>query len=305
MHVVFNALEASLKCLPWWESFEKQLKAVNKFLANRELRDRFVGKCLQHAPKALKAKFKNSSQSIIDRRWESVEGVVGPLTAVYDDLVSNFDLTTVQASDMHNQVVQETAKAFQDSEFALRLEIVRVHATAVGKVAGWLEGCPCHPVLSRPELRKRRRAMRHSKLASEGSTTPCPWRGRRCVELAQGHLDAILEEVKHASSTRLQVLVTRANATSRTNTVICLHAAQIAWVEEIDSKLRLHNRLPHLMAGAFHGPGSKSLFVAKEVARQHIYEVACCCCLLAAAAAAAAASLLLLLFLLLPPTAAA
>jgi len=92
-------------------------------------------------------------QSIIDWRWESLEGVVGPLTAVYDDLVSNFDLTTVQASDMHNQVVQETAKGVSGFRVCFEVGNCPGHATAVGKVAGWLEGCPCHPLLSRPELR--------------------------------------------------------------------------------------------------------------------------------------------------------
>lgn len=75
--MVFNALEASLKCLPWWESFEKQLKAVNKFLANRELRDRFVGKCLQHAPKALKAKlniFSKASSTGDGSLWKEWSG---------------------------------------------------------------------------------------------------------------------------------------------------------------------------------------------------------------------------------------
>ena len=43
-----------------------------------------------------------------------------------------------------------------------------------------------------------------------------------------------------------------------------MHAAQTAWVEEIDAKLRVHQRLPHMLAGAYHGPGSKSVEEARR-----------------------------------------
>lgn len=137
-------------------------------------------------------------------------------------------------------------------------------------MARWLEGCACHPVDSRQELRKRHRRQRDNRLALQGPADGCPWRGRRCVELVQGRLDGLLDDVKNATSTRLQLLLHRASPPERTNIASSLHATQLAWVEEVDNKLRLHHRLPHMLAGAFDGVGCRSAVVAKEWAAKSL-----------------------------------
>ena len=82
--------------------------------------------------------------------------------------------------------------------------------------------------------------------------------------MVQGGLEDMLNKVKGATSTRLQILLARASATVRTGMVVAMHACQTAWVEEIDSKFRLHQRLPHSLAGSFDGAGSKSADEARS-----------------------------------------
>lgn len=73
LHMLFDALECSVKALPVYEQYIKHLRSMQNFLADKSMRARFRAICMPHHPQS--SLFEHYGAVHIDWRWEMLTKV--------------------------------------------------------------------------------------------------------------------------------------------------------------------------------------------------------------------------------------
>ena len=117
LHIVFNALQHAVEVLPVHRHFITRLKALEQFLADKQLRRFYVATCLQgHARVAM---FKQYSTVHIDWRWEVLNKALDQLIPLFNAMKGTVNSQDITMSDggACDAVLLTSVRATLDSPF--------------------------------------------------------------------------------------------------------------------------------------------------------------------------------------------
>lgn len=165
--MIFNAIQTACEMHPAWEQFRLQLRDINKFLRDQEMRLHFSVRCL--AP-VERAGFENWSRDLVDWKWEHMSQFLKKVVEVLGVLRNRFDIMRMGSEKEWKDdfaLIKRLRESFNDVLFEGYLVVVKAITVAGDRRATWCEGCACHG----EQLRA-------------GEQVVCGHRGRRGSELA-------------------------------------------------------------------------------------------------------------------------
>ena len=183
MHILFNALESSLKTSDMWAAYEVELRAVGKIFSQKSYVD-LVLHFTQNLSATEKQLIRSLDVAVLDWRWESIEYCAKYWKEVGPILKDKWHEGSLGDSEKKLAANIQAALA-SDTNRAMTLWTC-VMSGAVGACSRWLEGCFCHEKeasfrQSRARVAKRL-LERDTDLSRPG--TLCPWKGKRLCVLA-------------------------------------------------------------------------------------------------------------------------
>ena len=177
MHILFNALESSLKTSDMWAAYEVELRAVGKIFSQKSYVD-LVSRFTQNLSATEKQLIRSLDVSVLDWRWESIEYCAKYWKEVGPILKDKWQEKKKLAATIQAALASDTNRA-------MTLWTCVMDASFVA-CSRWLEGCCCHEKeasfrQSRARVTKRL-LERDTDLSRPG--TLCPWKGKRLCVLA-------------------------------------------------------------------------------------------------------------------------
>ena len=206
LHITNNLLADVDSGVTHWSAFWEQLDNVSSLLSHISRLDKFRAKCIDpshnDAQEAVLT-FSCKIDVLYTKRWGSVSHFLSrcrqrlSLLKIFWDsslYCGNNDQEDGFQSRFNPKLLTETLK---DPKFWAYCDMVRIVHTAVDELAGWSEGCICHP----PWVwQKESKARRHKLLAAPQG---CPMQGRRAPELASGEWKTFNDKLFAKSITQL------------------------------------------------------------------------------------------------------
>ena len=254
LHIYFNALQAAFTSLDVWDSLERALRALSRFLSKSLLRNQFV-RVLGILGEGAEV-FESFSGGCFNWRWEKLEGLVKQLRMVLpemlkrmraDNFVSTLDTRDDHGDEEHStkNIVAGVMSALKTPNLLWWIELIHVICCVVGREARWQEGCRCHGDAVRGTGKpypKRRRLM-----AGKCHEDDCTFKGRRTVENVMGHILVTIENIRAAASGTLTQLTARIDIASRTRLRGIPSLLKERIIEELSFKLKFYMEYPWLI----------------------------------------------------------
>ena len=251
LHIVFNALQHAVEVLPVHRHFITRLKALEQFLADKQLRRFYVVTCLQgHASAAM---FKQYSTVHIDWRWGVLNKALDQLIPLFNVMKGTFNIQNITMSDggaCDAALLKSVRETVGSPFFLVFAEMVRVQGATLERFAHRLEGCECNRHIW---VRHRSATARTRALKTVSGWEKCCWRGKQAVWLQMEGLDTLCEDIAACSSDLLQSLLEDMPPKQKSELVRMQAQLAEALVEELRDKLRLHSQLPYSLLGMFYG----------------------------------------------------
>lgn len=182
-HGLHHCMEETSLAYDNWDLFFKQLSGLSKLFGKRDSLDLFVKRYIwqndsipERAKKSLEAMFESACPSLCPHRWlyqyevirwlskrQAFFKYLEPHMIAHDD-----DMSNEEGNALKRLVAEPKASA----QFWATLWVeMQIHSFGFD-VYNWLHSCPCHSEEERKQLRQ-----------------PCPWTGRRLVEIAGGKMN--------------------------------------------------------------------------------------------------------------------
>ena len=127
LHLLFNALETSVKKLEMAAKFFNALRAIESFLSNRQLRRKFQVSCLSTAPPGVSQKFDGYGTVHIDWRCEFLSLALDKLVPLFELLRTSWDEDAVaqgESGDLKRTVIKEMTNAVRMHNFLVFAEML-------------------------------------------------------------------------------------------------------------------------------------------------------------------------------------
>ncbi|CAE7279036.1 unnamed protein product [Symbiodinium sp. CCMP2456] len=178
LHIVFNALEHSLKQLDGWARFEKQLSAISRVCKDKSYSEVILVKMMKSASPEERGLLRRMDD-LLDWRWDSLARVLRVWVPLYPTFKKYWNPAVFggESSSVTIRAVTETLADEHHFDMAVWTHQFSYEAT---KLAHFFEGCHCHEEqLTDSENREK---------------IECCWKGRRLPWLAVGNLDRALTE---------------------------------------------------------------------------------------------------------------
>ena len=173
-----------------WSKYNKQLNGLSKLFGRRETVDRFVHFQIWKndsipavAKKSLEAMFKITCPSLCQHRWLYAFEVLHWLCQreqffkYLDEATVRTDRSRDHEDNLSHEEGAALKKIISDPAeaalfWAMAWAELQIHSWGFG-VYDWTHRCPCHTTSENKDLKK-----------------PCPWNGRRLMEIANGKYEA-------------------------------------------------------------------------------------------------------------------
>jgi hypothetical protein len=252
LHIVYNALENSVKSSKLYDNFIDVLRVVQSFLNKPYLVRKFKATCFQDAPE-LGAAFKSQAVTHIDWKWEFLSKALDALLPKFLLLRARFNLAALQASDsgsiLSDSTLVNTDKALKIEFFEHAAELYRVMGKIIERCAKELEVCDCHHAIWHSNLSRKRRL---AEMKKQANVERCVWMGRRLPWFIVRGKSELLEEIRVCTSDSLQQLLADMPDDKRVHIADALESVRLALREELMAKTEFLNHVPYVAIGAFY-----------------------------------------------------
>lgn len=197
LHIASNLLEDVDTGMTYWSVFWEQLANVGALLSSLPRLEKFRAKCidLRHADavEAI-AMFSAKIDKLYSKRWGSVSHFVRrcagrlPMLKIFWDANLYMDKSDKEDAMNSRFSPKDLTATLNDNKFWAYCGMVQLVHAAVDELAGWSEGCLCHPpwlgsASSGSYAVGMKTRLRQKLLDGRRS---CPMQGRRAPELACG-----------------------------------------------------------------------------------------------------------------------
>ena len=216
LHITSNLLADVDSGMTYWSTFWEQLDNVSALLSNKQRLDKFKAMCIdaKHPDsKEVLNLFSQKIDGLYSKRWGSVSHFIAKCTDHLHALKIFWDAGLYGS---HEQ--EDGASRFSPSQLSATLrctkffaycEMVQLIHSAVDELAGWSEGCHCHP----PWLGQAPTTVSANRFASGmkseirkallGKRVSCPMQGRRSPEMAAGYWKTFSDKLLQRSFLQL------------------------------------------------------------------------------------------------------
>ncbi|CAE6935987.1 unnamed protein product [Symbiodinium sp. CCMP2592] len=169
LHIVFNALEFSLKQLETWPKFEKQLNSITRVCKEKSYSEVILVRMMKHASPE-ERRLLHRMDELLDWRWDSLARVLKVWVPLYPTFKKYWN-PAVFGGDSSSVTIRAVTEALADEcHFDMAVWTHQFSAEAT-RLAHFFEGCHCHQEqLTDPENWEK---------------INCCWKGRRLPWLAQ------------------------------------------------------------------------------------------------------------------------
>jgi hypothetical protein len=261
MHVLYNGLETAITALPEWPAYQKELRAVTKFLGDKSYQE------VVHEKMFLRGGASRAERDLLlafdkhlDWRWETLEGVMCRWVPLRPVLAKYWDASLLPHTEAGS--AQVVTQALESTWHGLVTHWLHGITGAFGQETRWLEGCYCHEQL----LRGRRRWERDVGMLRAAGSTKCAWKGKRLASLAMGHKDNMKQSISLAGTPEFRDAVLQSPAAEASRVVDMDSLVKRALAHILDEKLSYLMCLPYKLAGAFAAYCGYTLAQAKDPA---------------------------------------
>jgi hypothetical protein len=275
MHILFNALEESVKKSKiWGERFVDALRNLLHLLNDRGLRQRMIATCFQTASVIHSRAVHSFSAQHLDWRWESLGKLLDALVPVVPIVIKYWDGKAMTAGSTGEgtialAVVGSVTQFLKSPYLMPCLEALRLVAHTLNEWGSWLEGCPCHEHIWTADGSW---AHKQKLLWEQHGIRQCPCKGKRGPEMAAFAVDRWLDKLQNASSEDLTSMLSKLDDTSRGHVAFILQEVRDFLGEVFSAKMFMWKHLPYLIVGMNVCDSSS----AKAVARQCLSEWESC-----------------------------
>lgn len=245
MHITHNLL-ADVDCgMTYWITFWEHLQNVSALLSDKKRLEKFRVSCIdaQHPEaKEIEKLFSHKLIGLYSKRW----GCVSTFIAQCDERIQL--LAEFWDHNLYNggQEQDDGATRFSPKrltstvrcrKFLAYCDAVRLIHSTIDELAGWSEGCFCHPPwvgLGMGTTTDSVRANRHGAMKAEtrkallNKSGVCPMQGRRAPELATGSWKIFYDKMIRHSFTNLAATHQRQLNSAKALSVYLCHAMQIS-----------------------------------------------------------------------------
>ena len=250
LHILYNALESSIKKLRGHEHWLNRLKSIERFLCDKSMRRLFRLLFGQDDPEFLKS----YSTVHIDWRWEMLSKALDQLLPILRKLRERFDLDRFLRSEdgakVDANVVREAHVAINSTHFPELSEMMRLHGKILEKYAHRLEGCECHRSLL---TSKTYRANKRKRMQQMTGYPTCFMKNRQACWFAAVGYDQLLAEVGACSSDAVQEALQAMDPTERPSLIRLMTLLSEAIKEELAHKYGFLQELPYCIIKIFWG----------------------------------------------------
>ena len=205
MHILFNALEEAGKFLPSSSGFFDNLNDACSFICDPELRRKFMFDCL---PPPDRKQYSTCPKQNTAWRWEFLCAALSAVMDRWHLVTQHFDLAKMVRSDagkLDKKLFSRIATLVKDKMFIVHCAIFFTIGTVVELGASRLEGCECHGDIWKKTTNAN--GKRYCQIAESTGHRHCVWKGRQAAWWVAVGLSWLLDEITHASSQRLTLLL--------------------------------------------------------------------------------------------------
>ena len=256
LHITNNLLADVDSGMTHWPVFWEQLDNVSSLLSHIARLDKFRAKCIDpthdDAQEAVLT-FSCKIDVLYSKRWGSISHFLSrcqkrlSLLKIFWDAslyCGNNDQEDGFQSRFNPKLLTETLR---DPKFWAYCDMVRIVHAAVDELAGWSEGCVCHP----PWVWQKESKARRQKLLA--APQGCPMQGRRAPELACGAWRTFIDKLFAKSVWQLTVAHQRQlPAADWLELVADFEHAKACAQTVLRIKLNCWSKLPWLLCGLAH-----------------------------------------------------
>ena len=251
LHMLFGGLKDGLRAQAAWTNYEPILRELVTTVGSQMFRDRFRAQCMDGADKEERRLMYHFSKARFDWRWEILEVTSGDLADRWPILKRYADWENIYAvghlADVGIEHLRRTLANDPANLPAIELMTNATHAIsqAQGHNSRWLKTCDC----CNPDLGLARVVPLQRKHMPDKK--PCSLAARRLVHLIHGGLVQMKENIRHASTPRLNLLLMQAPASSREMALEFSTATKAYLEQHTDEKLGFVLEVPVLFVGLF------------------------------------------------------
>ena len=261
LHILFNALESSIKKLKGYEHWLNRLRSLERFLCDKSMRRRFRKLFCQDDPNFLKA----YSTVHIDWRWEMLSKALDQLLPIFEQLRARFDLATFleaeDAGSVDPVMVREAHAALNSEHFFELTALMAEHGKILERFAHRLEGCECHREVW---MEKGSHAQKRKRMQREQGHGTCFMKNRQACWFVSVGYELLLREIAGCSSNLVQEALQSMRAEHRPSLVRLQTLLAEALTEEVADKFGFLFEVPYCIIRVYWGefPGG-SIALAK------------------------------------------
>jgi len=272
LHLLFNALEEAVTGLDGYKEWLTQLRSLQNFLCDQQLRRKFQHLLLGGT--GYSEWFDAYSVVHIDWRWEMLSKALTKLIPLFAIMELFWDEGVMLSSDsgtpLDSNLIKSVTVVLKSRTFVLQCEIVFVHGIALEKFAHTLEGCLCHAKTWTLKVgRKRKLAEVRADTGADG----CCWKGKMGPWMAVKGLPHLKTLLSEATSERLQQRLDAETNVDRRATMLGMQLSlRTALIAVCSDKLSFWGRGVYRALGGFYGEVGGDVAVARGVIRDSMQE---------------------------------
>ena len=271
--MLFNALQEGCQSVSISVCFFDTLRIVCNFLSDTQLRRKFQARCL--AGKDDCSKFTAFTKTHIDWRWEFLGPALQRVSALMPFVADYFSLETMLSSEQGKsscgEIRNHHAMVVDCDVFLVYAEIFTVIAAVIEKYASKLEGCLCHDDIW---SQKRKFAQRLNEVSRKTGFQHCVPKGRMAAWWIAEGLEACLQELRGATSSKLDRLLQQLPSDKRATAITVLEELRARLVEIVTQKCAFWYKIPWRVIGAFFCCIGGTVARSKEILTECLAEYA-------------------------------
>ena len=255
LHIIFNCLEFSVKQIPEWQKFERQLSAVTRICKERSWQEVIKFKMMRRASAAEKSHLQLMDQ-LLDWRWDSLARVLQQWLPLYPILKKYWDPSLFSGDSGSSNAAKTVTETFADDlhyDLAVWAHHFSCEAT---RLAHFVEGCHCH----------------NDELA-QGDKVRCSWKGRRLAFFACGAFEALLRDAMSNSDIAVLGHMLSLNAAAASRIASISDQCNKVFTTVVLLKVQYTQELPWVFCATFAGYMGQPWHRVKEILKKHIQTV--------------------------------
>ena len=272
LHILYNGLQEAIMSLPGASLYFEQLRVMEAFLSDRQLRKRFQAQCLQG--KSCLPLFDSYGRVHIDWRWEFLSAALDKLVPLFPHMQAYFEPGKMMDGDsgsVQRAIMTEIAAVLQSEHFLVYSEMLRVFGKTVEGKAKTLEVCWCHGDIFRHAARSRAR-KRRLMLAATGKEH-CVYKGRMGPWWVAVGISELMRDIQQCTSPTLDELLNKSSSSVRAQIleeqVLLKQRLQEIYIQKMGVWKTIPWRVVGVFYGCQNGDVTTSRAILKDCLQQH------------------------------------